>query len=211
MVVALLALFVAMGGTGYAALNLPRNSVGAKQLKKNAVRSSKVKDRSLRARDFARGQLPRGKQGVPGPPGDRGATGRRGAPGSPGVPGEPGSARAYMTVDDTTESNTTVPPSLAKNMSAANVERAASGMYCITPPSGIDAAEVTPVASVQVGGNNTGQFVQTIGVTQGALSGCGADRWLVETYFYDDGGAISGTDDGDVVQRSDAGFSLLVP
>src|SRR4051794_30824494 len=37
MSVALLALFVAMGGAGYAALKLPRNSVGTAQLKANAV------------------------------------------------------------------------------------------------------------------------------------------------------------------------------
>ena len=209
MVVALLALFVAMGGTGYAALNLPKNSVGAKQLKKNAVRSSKVKDRSLRARDFARGQLPKGKQGVPGPPGDRGATGRRGAP---GVPGEPGSARAYATIEDSVDADMSVPPALAKNMSAANVEHVEeSGLYCITPPPGIDAAEVTPVASIRLGGDVTGQFVQTIGVSPGRFTSCGSDRWRVETYFYDDGGPISGTDDGDVVIRNDQGFSLLVP
>ena len=40
--IALLALFVALGGTTYAATALPRNSVGAKQLKKNAVTGAKV-------------------------------------------------------------------------------------------------------------------------------------------------------------------------
>jgi len=59
MVVAMLALLVALGGVGYAATALPRNSVGTPQLKKNAVTSIKVKDRSLLARDFKRGQLPR--------------------------------------------------------------------------------------------------------------------------------------------------------
>src|SRR4051812_44075450 len=63
MVVALLALFVAMGGTGYAALKLPKDSVGAKQIKRNAVKTSKVKNRSLLAEDFRLGQLPRGARG----------------------------------------------------------------------------------------------------------------------------------------------------
>jgi hypothetical protein len=40
---ALLALFVALRGTSYAALRLPKNSVGNKQLKKNSVTSTKVK------------------------------------------------------------------------------------------------------------------------------------------------------------------------
>ncbi|MET0206888.1 MAG: hypothetical protein ABW228_06890, partial [Thermoleophilaceae bacterium] len=47
MAVAFLALLVALGGTSYAVAQLPANSVGAKQLKKNAVTAAKVKDRSL--------------------------------------------------------------------------------------------------------------------------------------------------------------------
>jgi hypothetical protein len=41
-VVALLALFVALGGSAYAATQLPKNSIGPKQLKKNAVTASKI-------------------------------------------------------------------------------------------------------------------------------------------------------------------------
>src|SRR4051812_46742023 len=85
MVVALLALFVAMGGVGYAALKLPRNSVGGKQLKSNAVTSAKVKNASLRKGDVAAGQLrhgPVGKQGERGLRGDKGLHGKTGAPGT---------------------------------------------------------------------------------------------------------------------------------
>ena len=39
LVVACIALAIALGGTSYAAVTLPRNSVGTKQLKKNAVNS----------------------------------------------------------------------------------------------------------------------------------------------------------------------------
>jgi hypothetical protein len=42
LVSSVVALFVALGGTGYAALRLPRNSVGAKQLKKNSVTAQKI-------------------------------------------------------------------------------------------------------------------------------------------------------------------------
>ena len=52
-VIATLALFVALGGTGYAVTKLPSNSVGTAQLKKNAVTSAKVKDGSLRRADLA--------------------------------------------------------------------------------------------------------------------------------------------------------------
>jgi hypothetical protein len=57
MTVALIALFVAMGGTGYAAFKLPQNSVGTKQLKKNAVTGAKVKNRSLTGADINAGSL----------------------------------------------------------------------------------------------------------------------------------------------------------
>lgn len=64
MVVACIGLAVALSGTGYAVTVLPRNSVGTVQLKKNAVVSSKVLNRSLKAVDFAAGQLPAGQQGT---------------------------------------------------------------------------------------------------------------------------------------------------
>jgi hypothetical protein len=47
MVVALIALAVALGGTGYAAVSLPANSVGTKQLKKSAVTRAKVKANAI--------------------------------------------------------------------------------------------------------------------------------------------------------------------
>lgn len=72
-VIATLALFLAVsGGAAYAASHLGKNSVGAKQLKRNAVTGAKIKDRSLLASDFKVGELPageRGPQGVPGAPG----------------------------------------------------------------------------------------------------------------------------------------------
>jgi hypothetical protein len=84
--VAYLALFVALGGTGYAAIKLPANSVGTKQLKKNAVTSAKVKNHSLKASDF-KGNLPGGGAGAPGPKGDTGPQGPKGGKGDDGEPG----------------------------------------------------------------------------------------------------------------------------
>jgi hypothetical protein len=58
LVISCLALFVALGGSGYAdVLRVPFNSVGVLQLRSNAVVSSKVRNHSLRAVDFAVGQL----------------------------------------------------------------------------------------------------------------------------------------------------------
>jgi hypothetical protein len=81
MVVALLALFVAMGGGAYAAFKVPNNSVGSKQIKADAVSSGKVKNRSLLADDFKAGQLPAG------PKGDQGIQGLQGIQGVKGDPG----------------------------------------------------------------------------------------------------------------------------
>lgn len=75
--IACVALFVALGGVAFAATQLPKNSVGTKQLKRGAVTSAKVRDHSLQATDFA-GSLPAGPQG------------ERGSPGATGAPGEPG-------------------------------------------------------------------------------------------------------------------------
>jgi hypothetical protein len=49
LVVALIALFVSLGGTSYAAFTLPKNSVGTKQLKKNAVTSVKIRNKAVTA------------------------------------------------------------------------------------------------------------------------------------------------------------------
>jgi hypothetical protein len=75
MVVACLALLIALGGTSYAAIRLPRNSVTTVQ----------VKDHSLLARDFKAGQLPRGAQGPPGPAGAAGPQGPAGPAGTANV------------------------------------------------------------------------------------------------------------------------------
>jgi hypothetical protein len=71
-VLAAIALFLALGGVSYAAAKLPRNSVTTAQ----------VKDHSLLAKDFARGQIPRGPVGPAGPAGPTGPAGPAGPAGS---------------------------------------------------------------------------------------------------------------------------------
>src|SRR4051812_40965395 len=85
-ITATLALFIALGGTSYAALTLPRNSVGSAQIRKNAVGSSEIRsravgsselrDRSINLNDLSssvRTSL-RGPQGPAGPAGPSGIT-----------------------------------------------------------------------------------------------------------------------------------------
>jgi|tagenome__1003787_1003787.scaffolds.fasta_scaffold20580160_1 hypothetical protein len=88
-VMATIAVFLALGGGAYAALKLPKNSVGARQIKEGAVGSSEVENGSLLKHDFKAGQLPagpQGPQGLQGPQGDKGVQGNKG---DQGVPGEP--------------------------------------------------------------------------------------------------------------------------
>lgn len=47
-----IAVFIVLGGAAFAAVKLPKNSVGTKQIKKNAVIGSKVKDGSLTGADI---------------------------------------------------------------------------------------------------------------------------------------------------------------
>ncbi len=107
-IVAYLALFAALGGTTYAATQLPRNSVGPRQLRSGAVSSSKVLDHSLTSSDFKPGSLPSGPagpRGSIGPAGPAGPTGPAGAAGAPGhdggagPAGPPGPAGTFDTSD----------------------------------------------------------------------------------------------------------------
>jgi hypothetical protein len=54
-VVATMALFLALGGVGYAATQLPRNSVGSKQLRDGAVTAHKISAATRKALHGARG------------------------------------------------------------------------------------------------------------------------------------------------------------
>jgi hypothetical protein len=91
-VTATLALFVALGGTGYAAVQLERNSVGSKQIRSKAVGASELKrgavtSRAIRQRAVKLGDISagareslRGATGPQGPAGPAGVTYRAAVP-----------------------------------------------------------------------------------------------------------------------------------
>ena len=73
-VVASLALFLALGGTSYAALSITgkevrNSSLTGADIKNNSVKTADIANRSLLSSDFAAGQLP---AGAPGPQGAKG-------------------------------------------------------------------------------------------------------------------------------------------
>jgi hypothetical protein len=79
--IATIAVFVAIGGTSFAAITLPRNSVGEKQIKSRAVGSKELKRGAVRSRIIKNGAINlqdlskatrdslSGSAGPPGPPG----------------------------------------------------------------------------------------------------------------------------------------------
>jgi hypothetical protein len=86
-VIAVIALFVALGGGAYAATRLPARSVGTAQLKKGAVTRAKIAPTTLV-------ELSRGSSAVSiaGPRGADGAAGLAGPPGPAGAVGPPGAS-----------------------------------------------------------------------------------------------------------------------
>jgi hypothetical protein len=110
-----LALFVALGGTGYAATR-----IGTAQIKNGAVTTAKIKDGAVTAAKVKPGSLT-GAQFAPGTllKGDTGAAGAAGAAGAPGAAGTTGPAGATGPSDvyiqnisggiDTPSSSTTTP------------------------------------------------------------------------------------------------------
>jgi hypothetical protein len=181
--VAYVALFIALGGTTYAA-TVPRNSVGRAQLKDNAVMSAKVKNGSLRSIDFRAGDLPKGSPGSPGPVGPAGPGGAPGAPGAPGTRGERGPSDAYTSFFGDSTAGATSPTELAvqplpagefiayanfivRNIDADNApHNFTCGLYYegeagnVTPDDSLDYAQVTMVAGEQQTVSMTGPVSQ---------------------------------------------------
>jgi hypothetical protein len=56
-VIATMALFIALGGASYAAVKLPKNSVGSKQIKDNAVTGAKIKNGAVTGSKIALSSL----------------------------------------------------------------------------------------------------------------------------------------------------------
>jgi hypothetical protein len=120
--IALLALFLALGGTTYAASTalIGKNTVASPQVVNGSL---KTKDLSAKARKALKGN--RGLRGLRGLTGAAGAAGAAGAKGATGAQGVAGSALAYGKV------------SAAGVLDAANskninsVQALGSGFYCI--------------------------------------------------------------------------------
>jgi hypothetical protein len=171
---ATVAVFIALGGGAYAAVKLPKNSVGTTQLKNGAVTKAKVNKKVLAALKGAAGA--KGAQGAQGVKGDPGAKGDTGAKGDPGTPGETGQTGATGPSDVFQKSGTPA-LSLPADGSTVTVTSATlqPGKYELTANLGVannsntaptDALcyfEMTPAAFT----NNQHVYVPTRGGTDG--------------------------------------------
>jgi hypothetical protein len=122
--IALLALFIALSGTTYAASTLARNSVGTAQLKNGAVTKKKINKKTIKALKGNRGL--RGLTGAQGAPGPRGATGAQGVQGVHGAKGDIGPT--FGAINGT---NDTPTPTFILNFGATAVDLPVAGALAI--------------------------------------------------------------------------------
>jgi hypothetical protein len=162
-VMATVAVFLALGGGAYAAIKLPRNSVKAKQIAKNAVRSSEVKNRSLLPVDFKKGSLP---------------TGERGPQGEPGQPG-PGAVKLHFDrgpVDELVTVGSIGPWTIKAQCPPGGVVVPASLQLLIDGPGGADLADTerfnggTPTAEQRHQDLTADNLLFSVGVKGGEVS-----------------------------------------
>jgi hypothetical protein len=182
--IALVALFVALGGTTYAASTalIGTNTVASPQVVNGSLQA---KDLSAKARSAlkadrgARGLVgARGARGPTGAQGTQGAQGPRGVQGIQGIQGPQGlsgPARAYAVV----AADGTVNAALSKNIT---VNKNGAGTYCITLGGGIDPATTTLAASVifTFGGDTTAT-IQVANPAIANVGNCAAGQFEVIT------------------------------
>jgi hypothetical protein len=181
-IISLVALFIALGGTGYAAFAVPKNSVGSAQVINRSLRTADLSPKAVDALKGSRG--PEGPAGPQGPAGEKGAAGEKGSAGAAGT------ARAYAEVDNSTPSFVAA---RTKNFTA--VTRVDDGVYCLTPAAGIDPRAVATSTAEDFELSDTDGFVMVVGTG----SDCSAGQFEVQT------------DDLDGDATNDIAFDLVVP
>ena len=136
--IALIALFVGLGGTGYAAATITSSdvrdgSLTGRDVKDRSVTGRDVRDRSLRTADLAAGGLQAGPQGQPGPQGQAGPDGSRGPAGPQGPAGATGSTEVISATRPGAQRIARFP--IGTNVLRANVP---AGAWAVTASMGID-------------------------------------------------------------------------
>lgn len=191
--IGLLALFVALGGTSYAATQLPSNSVGARQLRAGAVTDAKIHNGAITYSKLASGldaKLKAAGAGVTGKTGPTGATG----PSGPAGPAGASAALAYGYVAAPEPCITTLEavcpqaiPAPAYTLEhAVNVTltEMGPGVFCLTPGAGIDPSNAMVLAS-PAGGPDESNGVTAVDHTEWipTTPRCPAGQLEIDTYY----------------------------
>jgi len=162
-VISTLCLFMLLGGGAYAATQLPKNSVGTKQIKNNAVIGKKIKKGTIDASKLTSATVAtlKGTKGDPGPSGAQGPQGTT-------------NSGAYATVVGETSF-------AGDHPGFAAVERPKEGIYCLTAIAGTNLAH--PIASVDLGNSgaeNNAKIVEPL--ADGKVLECDAGQLEVWTF-----------------------------
>lgn len=167
MIVALVALFVALGGSSYAAI-----TITGKNIKNDSVTGKDVRNRTLGANELSR-------RAVSSLRGRRGATGPSGPTGAPGQTGLAGTARAYAAVDP---SGPALVAARTKGFTAvARPVGEPNGVYCLTPPVGVVPASHPAIVSVDYGASAGNDLL----AYWGGLGGpCPESQYEVQTFNF---------------------------
>ena len=151
-----LALFVALGGSSYAALNLPAGSVGTEQLQKAAVTAAKIKQAAIDAAKIQKEAVTAGKIQTEAVTGakikDDSVTQndiKGSAAGPPGPPGPPGSVSTEL-VQQSAAFSTTTPKELTVDCPNGPV---LSGGAILHPVSDADQHSMSVVRSYALDSN----------------------------------------------------------
>jgi hypothetical protein len=207
MVVALLALFITLGGTGYAASN---------------ATSSRKHHRVVRGRRGPPGPpgTP-GHTGATGPHGSRGATGAKGSTGSqglqgpPGPQGVPGTARAYGLIEPLCGGCGEAPAGFTPLVAAHSLNvalgtplsGAPAGTWCFALGGSIDPSTATVVVSiVSTAGPHTQHFALEGAQWVASAPNCSPNQIEMQTFGYAvEANALTAVPDNEVA------FSFVVP
>lgn len=183
LVIAILALFVALGGSSYAAIRAAsqggRVFHGCVDKHTGALRVVQAGSRCRKgpSGEFAIAWNQKGTPGVAGVPGAAGHAGATGATGPSGNQGPAGTARAYGSVPASCAALTTCTLTAAQN---ASVAHPFTGIYCITV-SGASPANTGAIATLE---NNDGNRIAY-------LSGGSCPSSTFEIQILNSGGSLN--------------------
>ncbi|HKP90239.1 MAG TPA: hypothetical protein VJT75_09720 [Thermoleophilaceae bacterium] len=189
-----IAVFLAIGGIGWAASTLPPKSVGTAQLKKNAVTSPKIQNSQVTGDDVKEATLAQ----VP--------TAGNAVKLGNALPAAYNIGRAYGYITE----GGTVDPARSRNIAGAS--RPSDGVYCVTLAAGIALGSVAPIITLDA------QFSATTIPPQGNSDDEGIIEWdsvpedcPAGTLEFDSlkQGFVSGSLNQNL--RDNQSFSVLIP